>query len=230
MRVVHIPAYQDLGITITEEALDGTPEHLTLFLPVQHMNELERVKEQLEEAGKTVELLQTRHTWNPGQILGCNNERYDIDGDAFLYVGDGLFHPKALVMKNDEPVYCFNPRTDEFFLLDQDAVKEIRQQVKAARKVFFTTDSVGVLVTTKTGQRGLKYKWAKKLDEKYEDKKFYYILQNNIDFQELGNFPFIDVFLNTACERIGYDDAVHTDHHILNVEDVDDEVVEEFPE
>ncbi len=228
MRVVHIPARQHLNIQIPEEVMEKTPDHLALFTPVQHIAEIDDMKEQLEEDGKKVELLETRHTWNPGQILGCDNEHYDTEAKAFLYVGDGVFHPKALLMKNDKPVYCYNPREEDFFELEKSVVEPMLKRVKAARATFFMEDNIGVLVTTKTGQRGLKYKWAKALEEKYEDKNFYYFMQNNINFEGLNNFPFIDVWLNTACERIAYDDSKRAEVPILNVEDVDDEIVEKF--
>ncbi|MFC1647841.1 diphthamide synthesis protein [Nanoarchaeota archaeon] len=220
MKIIHIPAVQRLDIKIPKKALDKLPEHIALFTPVQHSCELKEMKLQLEKAGKKVELIQTRHTLGPGQILGCNNEALDSDADAFFYVGDGLFHPKALLMKNSQPVHCYNPRTKEFFELKKETVLPILRKVEGARKKFYASTSIGVLVTTKTGQRGLKYKMAKELEGKFPEKKFHYFAQNSIDFSELDNFPYIDVWLNTACERIGYDDSLRTGHFVLNVEDV----------
>jgi 2-(3-amino-3-carboxypropyl)histidine synthase len=104
------------------------------------------------------------------------------------------------------------------------------KRVKAARLSFFHGDTVGVLVTTKTGQRGLKYRWAKYLEDTYDEKRFYYVVQNDINFEELNNFPFVDVWLNTACERIAYDDSKRTDKPILNIEDVDDSQIDDFPD
>ena len=53
------------------------------------------------------------------------------------------------------------------------------------------------LISTKPGQSYFKH--ALKLKEKYPDKKFFFIVHETLDFASLEDFPFVQVWVNTAC-------------------------------
>ena len=186
-------------------------------MTVQFMNSKDSVKKQLEDAGIEVSFVRPRHTKYDGQILGCSTSKFDTDAD-FFYVGDGLFHPKALILKNDKTVYTFNPKTNEHSVLTHEVVQSIRKKMKGAYLKFLTSNNIGVLLTLKPGQA--KYYMAKNLEKQYPDKNFYFFADNSYKFPDLANFTFIDCFLNTMCERIGYDDMDVQGLSILNIEDL----------
>ena len=136
----------------------------------------------------------------------------DADVDCFFYLGDGKFHPLALVygqmdVEVDEfkEVICFNPLENKMSVLDKKEIEKIQKRRKGALVKFHSSSTVGVIVTIKPGQEQLKS--ALKLEMKFTDKKFYYFLDNNISFDQLENFPFVEVWVNTACPRIGLDDC-----------------------
>jgi diphthamide biosynthesis enzyme Dph1/Dph2-like protein len=58
-----------------------------------------------------------------------------------------------------------------------------------------------------------------KLQEKYPDKTFYYLLADVIDFSKLEDFPFLQAFVNTACPRI-IDDTEKVPRPMVNIEDL----------
>ncbi len=215
MRVAHIPVYRKADVTLPAELVSALPERIALFTTTQWMDRLDKVKAQLEEAGKTVSLYQPRHTSAPGQILGCSIQTWP-DVDAFLYLGEGEFHPKALLFKNSQPVYRYDPLLEKWDLFGKEEVERIMRRHKGAMLKFLHADVVGVLSTTKNGQKDLQA--IVKLREKYPQKDFVHFLCNTVDWEGLNDFPFIEVWVNTGCPRIGLDDQNKSDKPLLNAE------------
>ena len=135
--------------------------------------------------------------------------------DAFLYIGDGLFHPIALKINNKKPVFAFNPFIKKLKEITEDETKKMQQQQKAGLTKFHVSKEIGLLITTKSGQYNLNA--AKQLEKKYPDKKYYYFIFDTLDFTQLENFPFIDCYVNTACPRISYDDWQKSEKKIVDV-------------
>ncbi len=219
MDLYHVEArYQEI-VTLPEEFIEKLPKKVALFTTVQFLNSKPALKEQLEKTGREVVSVRPRHTKYDGQILGCSTSSFDLDEDtSFLYVGDGLFHPKALVLRNNRKVFMYDPKTGEDGWLDKDSVGVILKKVKSEFIRFLTAKNVGILITMKPGQN--KEYMTKKLEEQYPDKNFYYFVDHTISFPGLVDFPFVDIFLNTMCERIGSDDMDVQGLHILNLEDL----------
>ncbi len=194
--------------------IDKLPKTIGLFFTLQFVDSLDPVKKQLEDSGKTVKIFKTKHTKYKGQIYGCNLQKYD-GVDAFLYIGDGLFHPKALVLGNDKPVHIWDPVNKKYSIVTKELMdKELKRQ-KAAYSRFLMEKKIGVLISTKNGQSY--YKHALKLKSKYPDKEFYYIAFNTIDFTVLEDFPFIEVWVNTACPRLGWDDTKRANKPMVDI-------------
>ncbi len=182
------------------------------------MSRLEVAKKKLEENGKKVLLLKAEHTLYHGQLLGCSIKKFNGDFDAFLYIGDGLFHPKALMLKNTKPVFVFDPFSRQFLKLSENSVAEMKRKSQASLSKFLHRKEIGVLISTKPGQ--MQIKKAYDLEKKFPDKNFHFLLFDTIDFAELENFPFIQCFANTACPRISYDEAEKIGKAVINVEDL----------
>ncbi len=117
-------------------------------------------------------------------FVGC--EHFEVKDD--IVICDGKFHLK-----------CF---TGRFIHVDplQNEVKIINQ--KEVKKIFpFNAfNNFGILVSIKPGQFNLKL--AKKIKKILErmGKKAYIFLGDEI--KDLENFPFIEVWINTACPRL----------------------------
>ena len=175
------------------------------------------MKQQLEKASITVEIYQARHTAQPGQILGCSIQTWP-DVEAFLYVGEGEFHPRALLFKNPQPTYRYDPLRLEWDHFTHEEINKIMKQHKGALLTFYHSKTVGVLGTTKSGQKDEQA--ITQLRTQHPNKEFIYFLANTLDWQSLDDFPFVEMWINTGCPRIGLDDYNKVRKPILNAEHV----------
>ena len=82
---------------------------------------------------------------------------------------------------------------------------------------FLSSDKIGVIVTIKPGQE--QFRPALELEEKFPDKKFFYFIDNNVSFDHLENFPFVETWINTSCPRIGFDDQEKFEKGVINLND-----------
>jgi diphthamide biosynthesis enzyme Dph1/Dph2-like protein len=146
--------------------------------------------------------------------------------DAFLYVGTGEFHPIRMALESGgKDVYCYDPQAKKLFKLPKKAVDDHNKRVRGQLLRFYHAKTVGLLVTTKPGQingrisaysaqekMGLPLQFLKRKD----GKKYYLFAIETLDHQRLEDFPFIDCWVNFACNRIADDRNLK----IVNVEDV----------
>ncbi len=219
MKTFFIPAKYTRAFSFPQERISELPSKLALVSPIQFVSHLPAIKEQLEKAGKTVILEQGKHSRNPGQILGCDVPvAPPSECDAFLYIGDGVFHPYEILYKNQMDLFIFNPKTNDFYKIDRNEAEAVLKQQKGALAKFYMARNIGVLISTKPGQNRLRY--TKELEANYPDKTFYFLACDTLDFYQMENFPFIEVFVNTMCQRIALDDAKRVPRPIINLEDL----------
>jgi 2-(3-amino-3-carboxypropyl)histidine synthase len=223
MKVVHVEAKLKSKVNLPAELINKLPRRLIVFTTIQLLDSLTGIISSLEKAGKEPMIVKTNHTRHEGQLLGCNIEQYseytDKEFDAFLYVGDGLFHPKALAWKNEgKKVYTYDPFTDKFSEIKKEDIEQLKKKHNAAISKFIMSKKIGVLITTKPGQHMLKK--ALKLKEQYQDKEFFFFLDNTFDFGSLEDFPFVEVWVNTACPRIGFDDSIRMSKPLVNIDEI----------
>jgi len=197
-----------------------------LYASVQFVNNLERVEKRLEELGIAAVTSRADRTHVKGQLLGCDNYhdslRLEEDIDCYLYIGDGRFHPLALVYGQKDStkmkeIVCNDPIQKKMTLMGIDDIKNILKKYRGSLMKFFTSKTVGILVTIKPGQEQLRP--ALELEKKYPDKRFYIFVDNVISFDQLENFNFIDVWVNTACPRVGFDDQEKFMRGVINLND-----------
>jgi len=191
------------------------PKRIALFTTVQYLNSLPAMKKQLTEQGKTVKLKKGKHAAYAGQILGCSTEKV-ADVDAFLFVGDGFFHPIALAIKNNKPVFTFQPGSKSIKKLDSILVNKAKKQLDIAKKKFLMAEKIGIIVTTKPGQNRLK---AALEFQKKTDKSSVILLFDDIGFAGLEDFSFVECFVNSTCPRITFDDYERFPAPVLVLED-----------
>ena len=211
-------------VLLSEETFDYLKKcsKVALFSSIQFIDHLPKIKEQLKEAGLMVVNSKPDRAHVDNQLLGCDvyhgSLKLDEEVDCYLYIGDGRFHPLALVHASDVDVVCFNPLENKMTVLDKKDIEKIEKRKKGSLVKFHSSENIGVIVTIKPGQEQLNS--GLKLEEKYPNKKFYYFIDNDISFGQLENFPFIDVWVNTACPRIGLDDIEMFRKGVVNVMDV----------
>ncbi|MCX8194309.1 MAG: 2-(3-amino-3-carboxypropyl)histidine synthase subunit [Candidatus Pacearchaeota archaeon] len=176
-----------------------------LVSTAQYLHLLPKIKRQLEVQGKRAIIK------GNGQILGCNVTNATKIQDkvsCFLYVGSGKFHPLAiaLALKKLKPIFIYNPNTNEFSRLNEKEIQAALARKKAAKVKFLSAKTLGILVSTKRGQQRLKE--AEKLKEKLEKqgKKCYLFVANDIDLNQLENFPQVEAWINSACPGLSIED------------------------
>ena len=211
MKLLFIEAHAKIRIRFPAKAISSLPDRICLASDVQFIKNLPSLKKQLEAAGKKVHELKGAHAKHISQILGCSHIKleYPEFTEAFLYVGDGLFHPKALLLGSSKNVFTYNPFSGEFGVLHHSEVAAIKRHERAAIARFLHSDRIGVLITVKPGQLGVQahLKHIYSLEDKFPEKKFYYLAFDTLDFSQLENFPFVQCFVNTACTRLMDDHA-----------------------
>jgi len=195
----------------------------TLFIHAKSKQDIKKVLDKVKIKGKvglitTIQFLdQVKKIKNKnfifgGQILGCNiqnAEKIKNKVDSFLYIGSGKFHPITVALKLKKQVYIANPITNEFSKINKEEIIGLEKRKKGKLNKFYSSNSYGILVSTKKGQYNLKK--ALKLNEKL--KNSYIFIFDNLDTNEFENFNMIDMWINTACSRI-------EGKNIINLEDL----------
>jgi len=217
MKFIYVEAFYTGTVKLPADFIKKLPKTIALFGAIQFLRSLDDVKKQLEKAGKKVLILKTRHTRHAGQLLGCNIDTFTENFDAALYIGDGLFHPTALLLRNERSVWIYDPKSGDARELTQSEVETIKRKHKGALTRFLASTRIGVLVSTKPGQQYLKK--ALELEQRFPEKKFYYLVFNTIEWDQLENFPFVQMYINSTCARIGFDDTNKLTKPVLNLED-----------
>lgn len=207
---------------------NGKNKNLAVFSAVQFRKHLDEVREILTKEGFTSEISKAFRTSIEGQILGCdsysdalNLDLSEIDG--FIYVGDGYFHPNALLLAQEyeeeiKPVILVNIVQQIIEIIDKKHIEKYLKKKKGNLLRFHSSKNIGVFVTTKWGQEYMKS--ARKLPELFPEKDFYFFIGDNFLDQEIENFPYIECFVNTACPRIGQDDILRHSKAVINIKDI----------
>ena len=198
-----------------------------IITTVQHINHLNEAKSLLEKQAKKVFIGQPKKYQKQGltakyagQVLGCDASSAKViesKVDCFLYIGTGEFHPLAIALATDKPVFKANPFTKKTTLIS--TADKRRWLVKQAARIskFKSAKNLGIYVSTKSGQN--RQKQAEQLGRELEKqgKKAYLFLADTITANEILNFPQIDCWVNTACPRIVDD---HFSKPVVNIDEI----------
>ena len=212
----------------------NNPKSIALFASIQFLNLDDFIKE-IENIGIKVNTTKAKRTNEKLQILGCDcyedsfKDSIIKNSDLILYIGDGLFHPKAILLsqskqKNLKSVIIFDPISDKIEIINRKSIEKQLQKYKRNLKFFINSNVIGILVTIKPGQQY--FLAAKKLKQNLEEqgKKAYIFIEDTININNLENYPFIQAWVNTACPRIGTDDIVNIKQPLINLKEAFDPI------
>ena len=215
MKTLFIEAHYNKKIILPKEIVSKLPKKIGLVATTQFTNQLNDIKAQLEKQGKEA-FIEKGFQINPGQVLGCDvssAKKLEEKVDAFLYIGDGLFHPRGIGLEIEKDVFLYDPVSSAMKLLDRKEMDLYKKRKKGAMLKFHASNIIGAILSTKPGQAS--FNIMKKLKEKYPDTHFYCFVSETLNFNELENFPFIEAWVNTACPRIDEDLIVVNHMEIL---------------
>ncbi len=199
---------------------------IAIFSSVQFLDVLHEVSDYLSSYYNIV-IFKPKRAFFKGQILGCDSYYGSLEIkkkiDMFLYIGDGYFHPLALLYAQENldlkvPVVIYNIIDQRFEVIDDKVIEQNLKKRKANLAKFYFSSNIGVFISSKWGQE--KMLSLSKIKDTFKDKKIYFFVADNFSSQEMDNFAFIDCFVNTACPRIGQDDVVNFTKPIVNLNDI----------
>jgi 2-(3-amino-3-carboxypropyl)histidine synthase len=213
MEIVFIPTKykHDLNEEFLGKVAEIPFKKLGIFTTVQFLNQLKQLEKFLKKDKKTV--------YSGGQILGCNPTgplKIAKNVDAFVYLGSGIFHPLAVALETEKPIFIANPLTGIVNLLNKEDIERYKIQRKQTISRAKNAKIYGILVCTKKGQCNAKL--AKEIKQKIEKKgkKAYIFIFETLIPESLMDFPQIEAWINTACPRIAIDDAERFDKPVVN--------------
>ena len=178
------------------------PRKIGLATTVQFLSHADEIRDFLAKSGKEVFIGKMRQKYE-GQLLGCDQggaEKIKDEVDAFLYVGTGIFHPLGIAVNIDKEVFCYDPIHAIMSKIDSGQVKRYNAKRKGAYLKFLEADEIGILVSLKPGQNN--FRKAIELKKQLKEKNCYIFAFDTLDFNQIENFPFVQCWVNTACNRI----------------------------
>jgi 2-(3-amino-3-carboxypropyl)histidine synthase len=195
---MHAKKYVEIE-PVLEKALPLLKGKVGVITTINFLHLMKDVQKFLEKNNIKSEIL--------GQILGCNIKvTENSDADTILFFGDGLFHPKAMPAKKgkQQNVVIANPVSNIARNLTKEEMSAFEKRRTAGLTRFYSSNNIGVLTTLKPGQEQVKA--SLELKKKFPDKNFYILVFDDLNWNSLEDFPFVECFVNTMCPRIAYDD------------------------
>ncbi|EHR78962.1 S-adenosyl-L-methionine:L-histidine 3-amino-3-carboxypropyltransferase [Thermococcus litoralis DSM 5473] len=181
-------------------------KRIALVTTVQHIKDLNKAKEFLENEGFEVRIGRGDGRVSfPGQVLGCNFSAAKVEADGILFIGAGYFHPIGVALATKKPTLAINPYSGDAIWMDKEAERWIRKRWAQIAKAY-DAEKFGVITSTKKGQ--LRLGEARRVVKllKEHGKKAQLIVMNHINYQALEGFDF-DAYVVVACPRVPIDDV-----------------------
>lgn len=192
--------------------LDKLPNknEISLAATIQYLDLIPLVKKYLESKGKKVII--KKSAFHKGQILGCNSNAFDKSADTLLLLADGKFHAINNALQLEKEIYIFTTKTLE--RVTQKEIDEIKKRTESKKKKYLMSKQIGLLYSTKFGQQHKNIFAIKNKIEK-TGKQVFIFEADNLDLNELENFPQIKLWINTACYGLSMDNP-----NILNLQEI----------
>lgn len=196
---------------------------INLVSSIQYIDQMNEFKEKTTNKEFVVKQSLYRAKY-PGQILGCDVYAADCpDCDATLAFTQGVFHILGIPVKYGKEVINADPESETVEIIPAKIAEKYRKRIAQGVGLALTAKNVMFVESTKAGQTYGVLLLKKALRE--QGKKVYSIVGDEINYSRLNEFRDIDVFINTACQRIAIDDMDKVEKPIINAEDLESYLV-----
>ena len=225
MKIMMVEGRYKGEIDLSNLDLGGFPKTIGLATTVQFIDYTDEIRQFLESKGKIVYMDKNRQKYE-GQLLGCDvsgAEKVKDKVDAFLYIGTGVFHPLGIALNIEKDVFCYDPINALLSKIDRTEIERYSRKRRAAYMKFLEATEIGILVSLKPGQNN--FKKALELKKEFKDKNCYIFAFDTLDFNQIENFPFIQCWVNTACNRI-LDDYAKFPKPLADLSDIENNKLE----
>ena len=221
--VLYIESKVDVDISRMSSIIDNIPENVGILASVQYVHLIPDIISILEKSGKKAFVSDgDRRTVYPGQILGCNctaAENVADKVDAFLYVGEGDFHPLAAAFGVGKPIMIYDPINNELRNVDDVRDRILRKRF-AQIQSSANAETFLIIVCSKPGQRRDDDAVLATMKIEHSGKKAYMVVMDEISPDRLMHYD-ADVYVNTACPRIAMDDSVRYKKPMITLPELD---------
>lgn len=201
------------------DSVERLPERVGVMASIQYVGLIPEAVRMIEATGRKAFVGKGgRRIKYPGQILGCDCTAAEdiIDSvDAFLFLGEGNFHPLATAFGADRELFVFNPVIGEMRNID-DVKDRILRKRFAAITLASEAESFIVIVCNKAGQNRLSEAERVKEIIRNAGKKAYILILDEVTPDSLIHYR-VDAFVNTACPRIAMDESARFGKPMLTV-------------
>lgn len=222
--VLFVEARADVSITgPLSEYVGMLPEKVGILASIQYIGFIPEAIRIIEESGRKALVSEGgARTKYPGHVLGCDcstAERIIDSVDAFLFLGEGDFHPLAAAFSTDRELFVLNPVTGEMRNIDNTRDRILRRRF-AAITIASEAERFMVLVCSKVGQnRSID---AERVMQMIRDagKKAYMMILDEVSPESLAHYR-VDAFVNTACPRIAMDESARFDKPMLTIPEME---------
>jgi 2-(3-amino-3-carboxypropyl)histidine synthase len=207
--VVLIDAFDDIPFDrVAEkcaEMLKG--KTVSLVTDSQHLNQVDLVREILENGGVNVKIGKGKGQLNDGQVFGCEfypaMEVKDVV-DANVFMGQSNFHASGLALSTNKTTYVLDPYFNEVRDVTEFA-QMLQKKATLAMYKAAEANTFGVIVGLKEGQLSKLTALKFKRELEKEGKTVHLFALTDITNDRLRNLKGIDAFIQVACPRISTD-------------------------
>jgi 2-(3-amino-3-carboxypropyl)histidine synthase len=205
------------------DLLSDLPERIGVLATVQYLGLIPDVCRILESSGrKAVVGVGDRRICHPGQVLGCNcsaAEAVNDQVDAFLFIGEGDFHPLAAAFGMKKEVYVLNPVSSTLRNMSETRDRILRRRFAAITSAR-DARSFLVIECRKVGQN--RASEARRVCELIRSKGLsaYRVVIDEVTPDSLAAYR-VDAYVNTACPRIAMDDSARYGVPMLTIPELE---------
>ena len=207
--VVLIDAFDDIPFDRVAlkcaEMLKG--KTVSLVTDSQHLNQVDLVREILENGGVNVKIGKGKGQLNDGQVFGCEfypaMEVKDAV-DANVFMGQSNFHASGLALSTNKTTYVLDPYFNEVRDVTEFA-QMLQKKATLAMYKAAEANTFGVIVGLKEGQLSKLTALKFKRELEKEGKTVHLFALTDITNDRLRNLKGIDAFIQVACPRISTD-------------------------
>lgn len=209
--------YRDCFSELVKRLLNLIKENkfnsIAIFTNAQHIDVLEEFVNEIKDHGVNI--------IKGGLILGCKIDKAkEVSNfvDALFYLGGGDFHALGMALNVEKPVYVIDPFRNEI----RD-VSMLRKRILAKKWWAIheakNAKTIGIVIVARKGQFNVNL--AMKLKSEFEEisKKVVLLIAEEVNWERLAPFTFIDAFIITGCPRIALDNRESFYKPVLNAEE-----------
>ena len=195
-----------------------------LVSSLQFVSSLDAAKTFLEKKGKKAMIGKVAHATKdlyPGQILGCDcsaAKAVEDKVDCFIFFGSGKFHPLGLAMATEKPVFVVDMERREIDSMEAFKAKFVKQKY-AAIGMLSGAMKIGILVSTKSGQRRMEFAESIRKELRERGREAHILSMDEIRPDKLVGLK-LDAYINTACPRIAIEHRAEFEKPIVNPDEL----------